>query len=118
MIQSQMVLHRFEAVMRRAGWVVRRLGPLRDRCPSTCGSQPVPRTLRWRVAPPNGSAELAFRVRAVQKFQTRIALPHGEDRRALAGRIQIRLPSHAESALSLAGRRSFGPPVFFVENTL
>jgi len=27
MIQSQIVLHRFEAVMRRAGWVARRSGP-------------------------------------------------------------------------------------------
>ena len=46
MIQSQIVLHWFEAVMRRAGWVARKYGPAarRDRPPA---AGPSPRLERY-----------------------------------------------------------------------
>ena len=64
MIQSQIVLHRFEAVMRRAGWVARRCGPLRDHFPAR-GSQPAPRTIRWGAASPDGPLGLNAGVRGL-----------------------------------------------------
>ena len=67
MIQSQIVLHRFEAVMRRAGWVARRCGPLplAGPLPRSAGPSSYLEQLRWRVASPDGPLGLNAGVRGL-----------------------------------------------------
>ena len=50
--------------MRRVGWAGSRLGPLRDRL-SALRVPARTRTLRWRLASPNGSAGLSAGVRGL-----------------------------------------------------
>jgi hypothetical protein len=58
MIQSQIVLHRFEAVMRRVGWGSRRPGPLRDRFHRLAISSPHLERYADYLASPNGTSGL------------------------------------------------------------
>ena len=75
---------RFEAMMRRAGWVARRrplAGPS-----SPCGSQPAPRRLAGRIVSPNGPAGLTAGVRE-SRYKGSALAPCANHKRGCQGRL-------------------------------